>query len=77
MSYWPLIQDGYLLPSFGKIIHSQLYSYLEENELLSENQYVFKKDHITGDYLAIFDVLKILHENWNEGMYSGFVFVDF
>ena len=40
-----------------KIIHSQLYSYLEENNLLSENQYGFMKDRSTG--LAIFDVLKI------------------
>ena len=39
-----------------KIIHSQLYTYLERNKLLSENQYGFRRNHSTG--LAIFDVLK-------------------
>ena len=58
-----------------KIIHSRLYNYLEENKLLSENQYGFRKDQSTG--LAIFDVLKVLHENWNEGMYSGCVSIYF
>ena len=58
-----------------KIIHSQLYNYLEENKLLSENQYGFRKDRSTG--LAIFDVLKNLFDNWNEKKYSGCIFVDF
>ena len=58
-----------------KIIHSQLYSYLEENKLLSENQFGFRKGLSTG--LAIFDVLRKLFENWNEKMYSGCIFVDF
>ena len=58
-----------------KIIHTQLYYYLEENKLLSENQYGFRKDRSTG--LAIFDVLKNLFDNWNENRYSGCVFVDF
>ena len=58
-----------------KIIHSQLYFYLEENKLLSMNQYGFRKGLSTG--LAIFDVLKELYENWNENKFSGCVFVDF
>ena len=58
-----------------KIIHSQLYHYLEENKLLSENQFGFRKGLSTG--LAIFDVIKQLFENWNEKQYSGCIFVDF
>ena len=58
-----------------KIIHSQLYFYLEENNLLSEKQFGFRKGLSTG--LAIFDVLKKLFENWNEKKYSGCIFVDF
>ena len=58
-----------------KIIHYQLYSYLEENKLLSENQYGFRKDRSTG--LAIFDVLRDLFDNWNENKYSCCIFVDF
>ena len=58
-----------------KIIHSQLYFYLEENKLLSDNQFGFRKGFSAG--LAIFDVLKNLFENWNEQMYSGCIFVDF
>ena len=58
-----------------KIIHAQLYSYLEENKLLSKNQYGFRKNLSTG--LAIFDVLKQLYTNWNECKFTGCVFVDF
>ena len=58
-----------------KIIHSQLYFYLEENKLLSENQFGFRKGLSTG--LAVFDLLKNLFENWNEKNYSGCIFIDF
>ena len=58
-----------------KIIHAQLYNYLEENNLLSKNQFGFRKNLSTG--LAIFDVLKQLYANWNERNYTGCVFVDF
>ena len=58
-----------------KIIHTQLYNYLEENKLLSDNQYGFRKGLSTG--LAIFEVLKKLHDNWNNNNYSGCLFVDF
>ena len=58
-----------------KIIHTQLNSYLEENNLLSKNQYGFRKNLSTG--LAIFDVLKLMYKNWNEYNYTGCVFVDF
>ena len=58
-----------------KIIHNQLYHYLEVNNILSENQYGFRKGLSTST--AIFDVLKNLHENWNDQNFSGCIFIDF
>ena len=58
-----------------KIIHAQLSSYIEMNNILSKNQYGFRKDLSTS--IAIFDVLKVLFENWNDKKYSGCVFIDF
>ena len=43
-----------------KIIHAQLSSYIEMNNILSKNQYGFRKDLSTS--IAIFDVLKVLFE---------------
>ena len=58
-----------------KIIHSQISYYLDVNNILSDNQYGFRKERSTS--LAIFDVLKNLHENWNQKNFSGCVFIDF
>ena len=53
----------------------QLSYYLDVNNILSDNQYGFRKERSTN--LAIFDVLKNLHENWNENNFSGCTFIDF
>ena len=58
-----------------KIIHSQLSHYLDSNDILSMNQYGFRKGLSTN--AAIFEVLKNLHQNWNDKLYSGCVFIDF
>ena len=58
-----------------KIIHSQLYRYLDVNNILSSNQYGFRKGLITS--IAIFDVLKNLYENWNDKNFPGCIFIDF
>ena len=58
-----------------RIIHTQLYVYLNRHNILSDNQYGFRKGLSTS--LAIFDVLKELYGNWNEKLFSGCVFVDF
>ena len=65
------------LPSklLEKIIHQQLYHYLDVNNILSPHQYGFRKGLCTS--IAIFDVLKNLHENWNEKNFSGCIFIDF
>ena len=58
-----------------KIIHTQLSHYLDSNNILSNNQYGFRKGLSTN--AAIFEVLKNLHQNWNDKLYSGCVFIDF
>ena len=58
-----------------KIIHNQLYHYLDVNNILSENQYGFRKGLSTS--IAIFNVLKKLYDNWNDKNFSGCIFIDF
>ena len=58
-----------------KIVHSQLYVYIQLNDLLSDNQFGFRKGLSTG--LAIFDVLKELYSNWNDKCFNGCAFIDF
>ena len=45
------------------------------NNILSEHQFGFRKERSTS--LAIFEVLKNLHENWNENNFSACIFIDF
>ena len=52
-----------------------MYYYLEVNNILSENQYGFRKGLSTS--FAIFKVLKTLYNNWNNKNYSGCIFIDF
>ena len=58
-----------------KIVHTQLYNYLQLNNILSEKQFGFRKGLSTS--LAIFEVLKELYSNWNDKNFSGCVFIDF
>ena len=58
-----------------RILHDQIYTYLEFNSLLYNNQYGFRRGRSTSQ--AIFDVLKNLYEKWNNRMYTGCIFVDF
>ena len=58
-----------------KIIHSQITFYLDVNNILSDNQFGFRKERSTS--LAIFEVLKNLYGNWNDNNFSACIFVDF
>ena len=55
-----------------RLIHSQLSHYIETNKIISGNQYGFRKGLSTS--LDIFDILKVLYENWNDKLFSGCVF---
>ena len=58
-----------------RIIHTQIYHYLEGNKILADNQHGFRRNSSTST--AIFDVLKELYGNWNDNKFSGCLFIDF
>ena len=58
-----------------RILHTQLSNYLEVNNLLYNNQHGFRPGKSTTS--AVFGTLKRLFENWNIGLASTCVFVDF
>ena len=60
---------------FEKILHGQIYKHFDDNNLLFNHQYGFRKEHSTSQ--AIFEVLKNLYGKWNEKKYSGCIYVNF
>ena len=58
-----------------RIIHTQIYHYLEGNKILADNQHGFMRNSSTST--AVFDVLKELYGNWNVNKFSGCLFIDF
>ena len=58
-----------------KLIHDQVYSYFDDNNILFEKQYGFRTGKSTSH--AIFDVLQILYDNWNNKLYTGCIVIDF
>ena len=58
-----------------RIVHTQMSNYLEGNNLLFTNQHGFRAERSTTS--AVFDTLKTLFENWNMGLISTCVFIDF
>ncbi len=67
-----------ILPCLGKvcerIIHTQLYQYFVENNLLTENQSGFRKGHSTGTCLV--DFLGNIYSNIDKGGLCGVLFLD-
>ena len=58
-----------------RIIHTQIYHYLEWNKILADNQHGFRRNSSTST--AMFDVPKELYGNWNDNKFSGCLFIDF
>ena len=58
-----------------KIVHDQIYTYFNNNNLLSPQQYGFRPGMSTSQ--AIFDVLRVLYTNWNDRVFTGCIFVDY
>lgn len=50
-----------------KLIHGQYYAYLEENNLISNSQFGFRKNRSTTD--AIDNYLSYIYESLNKGKY--------
>ena len=60
---------------FEKIVHDQIYTYFNKNNLLSPQQYGLRPGMRTSQ--AIVDVLRILYSNWNDKLFTGCIFVDY
>ncbi len=85
----PLFKDGdrtdpcnyrpiAILPAASKLlertVHQQVYDYLEENKILSEAQFGFRKRHSTTT--CILNLLNDIYLNMDIGWYTGVVFLD-
>ena len=68
-----------LLPLPGKllekVIHSQLSCYLEDNDLLSDNQFGFRRQRSTS--LAISQLLNQVYTNINKSAITAAIYIDF
>ena len=58
-----------------RIIHNQISNYLEINSLLYVNQHGFRSEKSTTT--AVFSTLEKIFENWNMGLTSTCIFIDF
>ena len=58
-----------------KLIHNQLSYFIEENNLLTDNQYGFRKQRSTSH--AISQVLHQIYSNMNKSAITAAVYIDF
>ena len=67
-----------ILPVFSKLlertVHRQLYSYLEENNFLTDRQFGFRKSRNTSQ--AIAHITDFIRSAMDRGEYTGAVYVD-
>ena len=57
-----------------KVVHKQIYEYLETNKLLSPNQFGFQRSHSTQHAVTYFS--DYVRKHMDDGEYTGAVFVD-
>ena len=58
-----------------RCIHTQIFSYLDVNKLLSNQQHNFVPKKSTAT--AVFDMLRNVYKNWNDNLYTVCTFIDF
>ena len=56
-----------------RCVHTQLYSFFDENYLCPEHGFRPQKSTST----AVFDMLKTTYKNWNDKLFQTCVFIDF
>ena len=59
---------------FEKVVHTQLYNFIDHNKALSTNQSGFRPIHSTQTCLV--DVSDYLLDNMSSGLFTGAVFLD-
>ena len=73
-NYRPISVLPVLSKVFERIVHNQLYTYLEENNLLSDCQFGFRRKSSTVHAVTYFSDL--IKTSMDEGKLTGAVFVD-
>ena len=63
-----------IMKVFERLIHDQLYDYLQVSDIMSHDQSGFRPGHSTQTCLL--DVSDYLLQNIDEGMYTGAIFLD-
>ena len=74
-NYRPISVLPILSKIFERVVHAQLQAYLDENNLLSDCQYGFRKGRSTT--LAVMDHLQYVYENLDRGSTVISLFLDF
>ena len=74
-NYRPISVLPILSKIFERVVHTQLQNYLDENDLLSDCQYGFRRGRSTT--LAVMDHLQYVYENLDKGSTVVSLFLDF
>ena len=73
-NYRPISVIPAIMKVFERLIHDQLYDYLQVSDIMSHDQSGFRPGHSTQTCLL--DVSDYLLQNIDEGMYTGAIFLD-
>ena len=73
-NYRPISILPVLSKVFERVVHQQLYTYLEENNLLSKNQFGFRTSSSTQHAVTKFS--DSIRQNMDKGLMTGAIFID-
>jgi hypothetical protein len=73
-NYRPISLLMHINKVFEKLIHKRLYSFLQKNNVLNQNQYGFRKNSSTA--FAIYDLIENKLKNLDENLYTCALYVD-
>ena len=73
-TYRPILVLPVLSTVVERIVHQQLYDYLEKNKLLYRRQFGFRKRSSTQHAVTLFS--ESIRKNMDKGLMTGAVFID-
>ena len=73
-NYRPISIISIIAKTMEKLVHKQIYSYLQHNNILIEAQHGFRPLHSTAS--ALLKITNKWYQNIDEGLLSGVVFLD-